>query len=520
MTSFAASNGALQSLSREQHWWLQVGSTAEDRELWGWTRTLWPHSAEDLALVDACILLRPLMSNAVSCVDVASMYFLHAQRGVVTTQSLPAMLDEALEQQVLLGDADSATRAMAVHALLQLEPARLPQPPPAGVTLPPPALDYFDFLGELYSPDAITVLRLHEGRLSAAVKGLALPADMPVFRWEVLMDDDRGGPAGPGGGAARAVGGAADSGRESPAGFSPVESAMRRLRIRSGSVDDGAPVWDEADCVPDGRLEWRSAVALFRALGLVDVLPLSVVRAVAKEVVVHAQAHWLALALVERGATLAEALRATREVQTLVRRRRAAGGSGKSGGAPPPSPSAVLRGGARRVDRCAQRLRRALDDRGQQPQGRPAHPRRRCGRRRRDCAPGEPAPRRDGAVGGRGSAPCTSPAVRGSGARPRCPRWRAWGDCASAHGARAGATRALAARPRLVPQLCRLPPPESKGRGRLQPQGGCLLVRAALADVPLWRRRRAPRDARRAAVVRCVCGGRRAPHACGPQRQR
>lgn len=364
MSSFAASADALQSLSREQHWWLQVGSTEEDRELWGWMRELWPASAEDLSLVDTCILLRPLICNDVSCVDLSSQYFLHAQRsfdGVrVTTQALPSMLDEALAKHAegLFGDTDSATRAIAVHALVQLQPPALPRSAPPSLALPPHALDYFEFLGELYTPDAVTVLRLYESRLSAAVSGLALNLEVPVFRWEVSRQAH-----------GVAAGGRRGSGsRASPDGFFPVESALRRLRLQgggdafhypseappgSGSVaGDDDSVWDDTDCACDSRLEWRSAVTLFRAIGLVDLLPLSVVRAIAREVTLHSQAHWrvarpllalrsplaapnslpppphrrVALALVERGASLADAVKTVREAQTLVRRGGGGGG--------------------------------------------------------------------------------------------------------------------------------------------------------------------------------------------------
>ena len=295
MSSFAASADALQSLSREQHWWLQVGSTEEDRELWGWMRELWPASAEDLSLVDTCILLRPLICNAVSCVDLSSQYFLHAQRSLdgvrVTTQALPSLLDEALAKHAegLFGDTDSATRAIAVHALVQLQPPALPRSASASLALPPHALDYFEFLGELYTPDAVTVLRLYESRLSAAVSGLALNLEVPVFRWEVSHPGGRRG----------------SGSRASPDGFFPVESALRRLRLQGGGdafhypseapgsvAGDDDSVWDDTDCACDSRLEWRSAVTLFRAIGLIDLLPLSVVRAVAREVTLHSQAHW------------------------------------------------------------------------------------------------------------------------------------------------------------------------------------------------------------------------------------
>lgn len=285
---------------------------------------LWPQSAEVMSLVDACILLRPLMCSSVSCVDITSMYFLNAQPREVTTQALPVMLDDALAQQTqpFIADADSATRAMAVHALLQLQPAKLPvhlssQPASrhsAAVVPPPPELDYFVFLGQLYAPDTVSVLRLHEGKLSAAVTALASPVEVPIFRWELsdtaMQNDPR-----------RTV--LADSGRESPAGFAPVESALRRLRIVNSNNfrAHDMPVWDEADCVLDTRLEWRNAVAFFRVIGLADVLlPLSVVRAVAREVVLQAQAHWLALALVERGLPFPDALKTVREAQTLVSR--------------------------------------------------------------------------------------------------------------------------------------------------------------------------------------------------------
>ena len=315
MASFVASADALQSLSRKQHWWLQVGSTAEDVELWNWMKQLWPLSAEEMTLIDACILLRPLMCNSVSCVDVTSLFYLHSQQSDdstngVTTQSLPIMLDEALEQQTdtFVGDADSATRAMAVHALMQLQPTMLPRL--SSLTLPPRQLDYFEFLNELYAPDAINVLRLHEGKLSAAVAELTSAVDVPVFRWETTAAGRYSGES--------AKFGSVDYG-EGKRGDFLVGSPLSRLHIRSDSIDArDDDVWDEADCVPDARMEWRNAVILFRAIGIIDLLPLPVVRAIAKEVMLHSQAHWLVLSLVERGVTRADAIKAVREAQTQV----------------------------------------------------------------------------------------------------------------------------------------------------------------------------------------------------------
>jgi hypothetical protein len=270
MASFTAAATALHDLSSELHWWQHVGS--EDRELWSWMSVLWPGSAEDLEVVDLTMLLRPLLCNSLSCIDVASLYNVMAlrdRRECVSTQLLPTLLDDALAQQSLplVDDAFSAVQAMGMHAHLQVM-----QPLSNNAAERPRLLDFYSFLSELYSPEGLAVLRLHEGKLSAALSEHASPVEVPVFGW---MDDE--------------------------------------LEVADSGAGAGSPLWDSTDSVSDARLEWRSAVVLLKALGVVDLLPLSVLRTITREVLVHLHAHWLVRVLVARGLPRAEALRAVHE---------------------------------------------------------------------------------------------------------------------------------------------------------------------------------------------------------------